>query len=215
MIARLSVYRQMLARLKKEEVATVSSKSLGKMVGASAAQIRKDLSYFGEFGEPGTGYHVSVLTEALASILGIDRTWNMALVGVGRLGSALLAYPGFRNRGFKVVAAFDRDITKVGKKWEDVIIEDLSRLPSLVREKEIKIAILAVPGEEAQSVAEKIISAGIRAIINFAPTLISVPEHICLRNVDFSGELESLSYFLSHNGNSEPEPLATNALKLQ
>ena len=177
---------------------TVSSEALGEMVGSSAAQVRKDLSWFGEFGEPGTGYRVHILKTAISDILGTNRIWNTALIGVGRLGSALLAYPGFNNRGFKIAAAFDSDITKIGKKWEDIIIEDISRLPEIVKEKNIRIAIIAVPGASAQSVAEKVISSGVRAIVNFAPERISVPDEIQLRNVDLSSELESLSYYLTH-----------------
>ena len=204
-IARLSIYRRALARLERNGMETVSSETLGKIVRSSAAQIRKDLSCFGEFGEPGTGYNVILLKDAICHILGIDRIWNTVLVGVGRLGSSLLAYPGFRDRGFKIVAAFDNDVTKIGKKWEDVIIEDIAQLPAVVRKKRIDIAILTVPGEFAQRVADHIILCGISAILNFAPVRVVVPERVRLRNVSFSSELEALSYFLTHRTENKSE----------
>jgi len=199
-VMRLSIYGQALALLEEKGEETISSKSLSDMVNTSAAQIRKDLSRFGEFGEPGTGYRVSVLRKAISHILGTDTFWNTALVGLGRLGSALLAYPGFSIRGFKIVAAFDSDITKIGKKWEDVVIEDISRLKAAVKKKNIEIVILAVPAQEAQSAADVVVASGVRAILNFAPTRITVPEGVKLRNVDLSSELEWLSYFLTHEG---------------
>ena len=200
-IMRLSIYGQAVARLEKNGAETISSESLSTMVNTSAAQIRKDLSHFGEFGEPGTGYRIKVLKKAISRILGTDNTWNAALVGLGRLGSALLAYPGFSSRGFRIVAAFDSDITKVGKKWEDIVIADISMLESVVSNNNIEIAILAVPANEAQRVADLIVSSGIRAILNFAPTRIIVPDDVRLRNVDLSSELEWLSYFLTQGKN--------------
>jgi len=204
-VTRLSIYRRTLARLEWNGTETISSEALGKIVGFGAAQIRKDLSCFGEFGEAGTGYHVILLKDAICHILGIDRVWNTALVGVGRLGSALLAYSAFRASGFKIVAAFENDVTKTGKKWENVVIEDISKLPVVVEEKEIKIAILAVPPEMAQKVADKVVSCGIRAILNFAPARVTVPEGVRLRNVSFSSELEALSYFLTHRTEKKSE----------
>ena len=201
-IMRLPIYGQALTNLQEKEIETVSSRLLGEMVGSTAAQVRKDLLWFGEFGKPGTGYPVSLLKDAIFRILGTDHVLNTALVGVGRLGSALLAYPGFSNHGLKIVAAFDSDIIKIGKKWEDVIIEDISQLGATVERKKIEIAILAVPGEIAQEVADKVVSSGIRAILNFAPARISVPEGVQLRNVDLSSELESLAYFLTHGTGS-------------
>ena len=197
-IRRLSIYRRMLSRLEKDGVKTISSEALGQKVGSSAAQIRKDLSLFGEFGEPGTGYSISLLRETLSHILGTDRLWNTALIGVGRLGSALLSYPGFSGHGFKIVAAFDNDITRIGKKWEEIVIEDVSRLPAVVEEKNIQIVILAVPAEFTQKIARLVVESGVKAILNFAPVRITVPQEVRLRNVSFSSELESLSYFLLH-----------------
>ncbi len=205
-IMRLPIYGQALTNLQEKGIETVSSRLLGEMVGSTAAQVRKDLSCFGEFGKPGTGYRAGLLKDAIFRILGTDHALNTALVGVGRLGSALLAYPGFGNHGLKIVAAFDNDIIKIGKKWEDVIIEDISQLGAAVERKRIKIAILAVPGEIAQEVAGKVVSSGIRAILNFAPARISVPEGVQLRNVDLSSELESLAYFLTHGTGSGKGP---------
>ena len=197
-IGRLSIYEQALAQLDSKGITTISSEALSEIVGSSAAQIRKDLSWFGEFGEPGTGYRVSFLKNAISNILGTNRVWNVGLVGVGRLGSALLAYPGFRTRGFRIVAAFDSDITKIGRKWEDIIIDDISQFAAIAKERRIEIAIIAVPSSAAQTVADNVISAGIRAILNFSSSPLSIPEKVRVRNVDLSSELASLSFFLGH-----------------
>lgn len=197
-VARLPTYNRALDELGRQGVEIISSDELGERAGYSGAQIRKDLSCFGEFGKAGTGYYVKELKEAISQILGIDRTWNVALVGAGNLGSALLAYPGFRERGFKILAVFDKDLRKIGRKWEDVILQDISEMPEKIREQGIQIGIVAVPAEVAQQVADMLISGGVKAILNFAPARIVAPEGVQLRNADLSRELECLSYFLTH-----------------
>ena len=197
-VARLCGYNRVLNELDREGMEIISSDELGEKTGYSAAQIRKDLSAFGEFGKVGRGYYVNELKEAISQILGIDRTWNVALVGVGNLGSALLAYPGFRECGFKIVAVFDNDLRKIGKKWQDVILRDISEIREQVKEQEIQIGIIAVPAEAAQEVADILVLSGIRAILNFAPTRIVIPEGMELRTADLSRELECLSYFLTN-----------------
>ena len=206
-VARLSTYNRALDELGREGVEIVSSDELGERVGYSAAQIRKDLSCFGEFGKAGRGYYVKELKEAILRILGTDRTWNVALVGAGNLGSALLAYPGFVERGFKTVAVFDNDLRKIGKKWEDVILQDISEIPDKIKEQDIQIGIIAVPAEVAQQVADMLILSGIRAILNFAPARIVVPEGVELRTADLSRQLECLSYFLTNEAAVRTEVL--------
>lgn len=206
-VPRLSTYNRVLDKLNREGVEIISSEELGERTGYSAAQIRKDLSFFGEFGQVGKGYYVKELKDAISQILGLDRTWNVALVGAGNLGSALLAYPGFKERGFKIVAVFDNDLRKIGKKWEDVVLHDITELEEKVKEKDIQIGIIAVPVEAAQGVANMLVSSGIKAILNFAPMRIVVPENVELRSAELSSELECLSYFLTNKKAVGDEPL--------
>jgi len=206
-VPRLSTYNRVLDKLDRERVEIISSEELAERTGYSAAQIRKDLSFFGEFGQAGKGYYVKELRDAISQILGLDRTWNVALVGAGNLGSALLAYPGFRERGFKIMAVFDNDLRKIGKKWEDVVLHDISEIAEKIKEEEIQIGIIAVPAEAAQRVANMLVSSGIRAILNFAPVRIVVPEDVELRSAELSSELECLSYFLANEKAVGDEPL--------
>lgn len=197
-ITRLSIYNQALEEAEKKGVEVISSEDLGDRVGCSAAQIRKDLSCFGEFGGTGRGYYVRDLKDAISRILGIDRRWKAALVGVGHLGSALLAYSGFKKRGFDISAVFDNDLTKIGKTWEGIVIQDISELTKVVREGNIRLGIITVPVSVCQKITDMLVSGGVRAILNFAPARINVPEGIKLRNVDLATELECLSYFLTN-----------------
>ncbi len=206
-IARLSIYNRALCKIKKEGVEIISSNELGDITGYSAAQIRKDLSCFGEFGETGKGYFVRDLKDAISRILGVDRKWNVALAGAGHLGSALLAYPGFRQRGFNIVAVFDNDLCKIGKRWEDIVIQDMSELPRTVKEQNIRIGIVSALAQVSQEIVDMFVSCGVRAILNFAPVSITVGEGVVLRNVDLSTELECLSYFLTNEAEVRTEVL--------
>ncbi len=206
-ITRLSMYNRALGRIEKQGVEIISSDELGDRVGCSAAQIRKDLSCFGEFGEVGKGYFVRDLRDAISRILGVDRKWNVALAGAGHLGSALLAYPGFRQQGFNIVAVFDNDLSKIGKKWEGIVIQDTSELPKTVKEQDIRIGIIAVPTQVSQEIANMFTSCGVRAILNFAPASITVGEGVELRNTDLATELECLSYFLTNEAEVRTEVL--------
>lgn len=197
-VKRLSIYSRLLARLMESGRTGVSSEALGKKLGLSPDQIRKDISYLGGIGITGVGYDVRSLRERITRILGTDHVWNVALVGVGNLGSALLAYPGFNSQGFHIVAAFDSDLLKIGKTWESVKIEDVGKICDTVKEKDIQIGIIAVPSEAAQEVADLLVSCDIKAILNFAPVLVSVPDDVKLENVDLSVELEVLSHFLTY-----------------
>ena len=206
-ITRLSIYNRALSEIKKEGVEIISSDELGDRVGYSAAQIRKDLSCFGEFGEIGKGYFVRDLKDAISRILGVDRKWNVALAGAGHLGSALLAYPGFRQRGFNIVAVFDNDLCKIGKRWEDIVIQDMAELPRTVKEQNIRIGIVSALAQVSQEIVDMLVSCGVRAILNFAPVSITVGEGVELRNVDLSTELECLSYFLTNEAEVRTEVL--------
>jgi len=206
-VPRLSAYNRVLDKLYRKGVEIISSEGLGEKTGYSAAQIRKDLSFFGEFGQVGKGYYVKELEDAISQILGLDTTWNVALVGAGNLGSALLAYPGFRERGFKIVAVFDNDLRKIGKKWEGVVLHDISEIEEKVKEKDIQIGIIAVPAQAAQQVVDMLVLSGIRAILNFAPVRIFVPEDVELRSAELSSELECLSYFLTNQAVVRTEAL--------
>ncbi len=204
-IARLSIYNRALGKIERNGVEIISSNELGDRTGYSAAQIRKDLSCFGEFGEIGKGYFVRDLKDAISRILGVDRKWNVALAGAGRLGSALLAYPGFRQQGFNIVTVFDNDLPKIGKKWESIVIQDTSELPRTVKQQDIRIGIITVPAQVSQEIAKMLTSCGVRAILNFAPVSITAGEGVELRNVDLSTELECLSYFLANEAEVRAE----------
>jgi len=197
-VERLSVYLRSIKRLDNERV--LPSQELAELVGTSDGQVRKDLAYFGEFGVPGQGYRVGTLKEEISRILGVDRAWSIALIGMGNLGAALLAYPGFKRQGFEIKVAFDNDLSKIGKVWQGVKIEDVEKIPQILFEQEIKMGIIATPAQAAQAVASKLIEGGVKAILNFAPVRIVVPDRVKLRNVDLSIELEALSYFLGRKG---------------
>jgi len=196
-IRRLSVYTRCLLQLEEDGVKTVSSQELADRFNLNSAQVRKDLAYFGEFGVRGIGYYVSGLKAELQRILGLDREWPVALIGFGNLGSALFHYRGFARQGFRIAAIFDEDPTKAAPEAEGPPIfanRDLSRE---VKARGIQIAIVAVPMEAAQAVADQLVAAGIKAILNFAPARIKVPRDVRLKNVDLSIELETLSFYLA------------------
>ncbi len=193
-VERLSVYLRSIKRLNDERI--LPSQELANLVGTSDGQVRKDLAYFGEFGVPGQGYRVGTLKNEISRILAVDKIWSMALVGTGNLGAALLAYPGFKRQGFEIKVAFDNDLSKIGKMWQGVMIEDVEKIPRILAEKEIKIGIITTPAKAAQATANKLIEGGVEGILNFAPVRIVVPDGVKLKNVDLSIGLEALSYFL-------------------
>jgi len=195
-ISRLFIYLRELTELIKLNIHTISSAELGERTNLSDAQVRKDLAYFGQFGVSGAGYNTCELKGALEKILGKDKIWNVAVVGVGHLGSALLTYSGFKERGLNIVAAFDVDARKIGRQLKDVTIQSIEDLPRTIAEKKIAIGIIVVPAKNAQEVADKLISSGVGCILNFAPVALTVPDNIKIKNVDLSREMETLSYFL-------------------
>ncbi len=196
-VSRLPMYLRVLGLLKTEGIEFVSSRGLGAHLRMSPAQIRKDLSYFGKFGRQGRGYNVNRLHSELQQILGLNRQWMMAVVGVGRLGRAIMDYKGFIPEGFKVIAAFDKDPNLIGKKLSGVKIEDIAALEKLVKEKKVNIAIVAVPWAEAQEVIDKLVQGGIRAILNYAPTSARVPRGVRLQGIDPVLALQSMTFYLS------------------
>ncbi|MBU1061627.1 MAG: redox-sensing transcriptional repressor Rex [Candidatus Omnitrophica bacterium] len=198
-IPRISLYYRELLSLKDTSV--ISSQELARLTECSAAQIRKDLAYFGQFGTPGRGYSVKFLKEELRRILGIDKNWDVALIGVGDLGSALLAYKGFKSQGFKIKYAFDNDKKKIEKVKEGIKIKDIGELKKVVKSNKISMAIVAVPQPAAQEVIDKLVSSGIKAILNFAPIRPKVSKGVEILNIDLSMELERLTYFLNKDTN--------------
>ncbi|UCB56420.1 MAG: redox-sensing transcriptional repressor Rex [Candidatus Omnitrophota bacterium] len=195
-ISRLFIYLREISELTKMNIHTISSAELGERTNLSDAQVRKDLGYFGQFGVSGAGYNTDELKAALEKILGKDSTWNVAVVGAGHLGSALLAYPGLKERGLNIVAAFDVDARKIGKQVKDIVVQSIDELSRAIPAKKISIGIIAVPAKEAQGVADKLIKAGVECILNFAPATLIVPDNVKVKDVDLSRELETLSYFL-------------------
>jgi len=195
-IARLPRYLRSFAQFAQKRTAVISSQDLAAASGINPAQVRKDLAAFGQFGQRGIGYDVRKLDAKMREILGLHKAWRIALVGAGHLGTALLQYAGFAKAGFQIAAAFDVDPSKVGWELEGVRIWPTSAIRQVVREKKIEIGIIAVPAPQAQRVADELMEAGIRAILNFAPWVLKVPPSVQVRGVDLASELEHLTYFL-------------------
>ncbi len=196
-VRRLSIYSRCLAQLDEDGVKTISSQELAERFHLNSAQVRKDLAYFGEFGIRGIGYYVANLRAELARLLGLDREWRVVLVGFGNLGSALFHYRGFARQGFRIAGIVDDDPAKAGRRVDGLEILPLAELPRAVRQQGIHIGVIAVPGEAAQAVADRLVAAGVRAILNFAPARLKVPKDVRLQNVDLSIELENLSFHLA------------------
>lgn len=195
-VYRLSLYYRALQRLRGNKIETVSSAALARAAGVKPTQLRKDLTYFGQFGTRGLGYNVEALSRRLTEALGTTQLQPVILVGAGHLGSALLRYQGFAKEGFEVVAAFDLKATKAQAKLLDVKLLPMSKLTEFVSRERIKMAILTVPGIVAQEVANELVAAGVLAILNFAPIILQVPDNVVVNNVDLAIELENLSYFI-------------------
>lgn len=195
-VARLPQYVRILARLLQEGAEVVSSQQLGDKLQVTPAQIRKDLSYFGRFGKQGRGYSVRDLLDRLKQILGLNTYWNVAVVGVGRLGRAILSYPGFTPDGFHLVAAFDTNPEVVGLAVAGLIVQPMERLDAEVNGKNITIAIVAVPTEHTQQVVDRLVQCGVRAVLNYAPITPQVSEGVKIRNIDPVLSLQSMTYYL-------------------
>lgn len=193
-IQRLAVYIQVLENLDQEGVEVISSDPLAKACDVNASQVRKDLAYFGEFGVRGVGYYVKTLIASISSALGIDREWKTALVGVGNMGRAILNHSEFRARGFNIVGAFDCDPFKIGEKVYGLEVMCTKRLKEKVDELGIEMGIITTPPERAQRAANHLIEAGVRGILNFAPSRIKVPENVYVEYVDFFHHLYALAF---------------------
>ena len=195
-VSRLPVYLRALRHKQAQGQQTTSSKELGEQVGISAAQIRKDLSQFGEFGKQGTGYNISFLVNKLREILKVERVWDVALVGMGDMGHALARYQSFSDRGFRVTMVFDSDPAKIGGHVGEFVIRDAREIVKLIREAGIKVAMVCVPAVAAQDVANQLVEAGVRAILNYAPISLNVPEKVRVQYLDPSVGLQRMTYYL-------------------
>jgi len=195
-IGRLPVYLRALQRLADKGVLNTSSQELGEMIGISAAQIRKDISQFGEFGKQGTGYSIPFLIERLRDILNVDRVWDMAIVGMGDIGHALAHYNGFANRGFQVSAVFDNDPKKIGQKVGDFEVFSTNVMIERIKRLKIKIAVLTVPASAAQEIADQLVKAGVKAILNYAPISLNVPDDVHVQYIDPVTHLQRMTYYL-------------------
>ena len=193
-VRRLSHYLRALEDLERAGEASVSSDQLAHRGGTTAAQVRKDLSHFGSFGKRGHGYPVAGLESTLRGILGLQRPWNVALVGAGRIGRALFEYPAFEDRGYLCKAVLDSDPKKIGQRWGKLVIESADRLADVLPAVNTELAILAIPVGAAQGVADRVVQAGVRGILNFAPTRLNVPAGVTVLNIDVAAELEQLSF---------------------
>ena len=195
-VYRLSLYYRALQRAEANKLQTVSSAALAKTAGVKPTQLRKDLTYVGQFGTRGLGYNVAALRRALTAVLGTAHLQPVVLVGAGNLGSALLKYPGFAKEGFEVIAAFDADPARTRTLQSGVRIFPMSKMRDVITARQVKMALLTVPAHVAQEVANNLIDAGILAILNFAPIVLQVPDKVVVNNVDLAIELENLSYFI-------------------
>ncbi|HET9588284.1 MAG TPA: redox-sensing transcriptional repressor Rex [Anaerolineales bacterium] len=195
-IGRLPVYLRALQRLAEKGIQTTSSQELGEIVGISAAQIRKDISQFGEFGKQGTGYSIPFLIERLRDILKVDRVWEVVIVGMGDMGHALARYNGFSNRGFHVSMIFDNDPQKIGQKVGNYEILDTAVMAEKVKANKIKLAMLTVPAAAAQEMADQLVKAGVQAILNYAPISLNVPEGVRVQYIDPVAHLQRMTYYL-------------------
>ena len=197
-VRRLSLYLRFLEESTNRGLVTISSDELARRGGTTSAQVRKDLSFFGSFGKRGLGYSVPELTESLREILGLRRDWQVIIVGAGKIGTALAQYRGFRQRGFRVTAVYDRDPKKIGTRWDTLTVRDMAELERDIQKEHPDIAVLTTPAEEAQVVVDRLVSAGVRALLNFAPIQLQVPPDVTLKNVNMAMELEGLSFALTN-----------------
>ncbi|HYK09848.1 MAG TPA: redox-sensing transcriptional repressor Rex [Gemmatimonadales bacterium] len=197
-VRRLSLYLQYLEQTRDQGRTTVSSEELARRSGATSAQVRKDLSFFGSFGKRGMGYEVPALVTRLREILGLERAYRVVLVGAGKIGGALVHYEGFSRRGFQVSAIYDRDPKKIGSRSNGLVVRDVKQLEADLKKEPTDIAIVVTPGEAAQEVADRLVRAGVKALLNFAPIQLKVPRDVEVKTVNMAQELEALSYSLAN-----------------
>ncbi len=197
-VRRLSLYLRFLEQFAAQGQTTISSAELARRGGTTSAQVRKDLSFFGSFGKRGLGYSVSELAAKIRDILGLRRSYRVVLVGAGRIGSALIQYPGFRQRGFHVTAIYDKDPKKVGSRWNGLVVRDIRYVETDLAKEPTDIAIVVTPAEAAQDVVDRLVQAGVKAILNFAPVQLAVPADVVVKSVNMALELETLSFSLAN-----------------
>ena len=195
-VGRLPIYLRALQRMAESGVETTSSQELGERVGISAAQIRKDISQFGEFGKQGTGYNISFLSERILEILKVDRVWDVAVVGAGDMGHALARYPGFVNRGFRVTMVFDNAPNKIGQMIGNLVVQDTANMIELLRDAGIKVVMMTVPASAGQAVTDKLVKAGVKAILNYAPVNLVIPGGVYVQHIDPATHLQRMTYYL-------------------
>ena len=197
-VRRLSIYLRFLEEFENRGSTTVSSEELARRGGTTSAQVRKDLSFFGSFGKRGLGYSVPELSTALREILGLGREWRVVIIGAGKIGAALAQYRGFRQRGFNILAVYDSNPEKIGRTLEGIEIRDISRFEQDVVRDRPEIAVIAIPGEGAQEVLDRIVRTGIKAVLNFAPVQLHAPADVTVKAVNMAMELEGLSFALTN-----------------
>jgi redox-sensing transcriptional repressor len=197
-VRRLSLYLRFLEEFEEQGASTISSAALATRGGTTSAQVRKDLSFFGSFGKRGLGYEVPALKAQLREILGLDRRYRVVVIGAGKIGSALVQYGGFQDRGFDLVAIYDNDPVKIGRKWNGLSVRDVAQLEKDLKQERADIAAVVTPADAAQTVADRLVACGVTAILNFAPVQLAVPEHIAVKTVNLVLELETLSYVLAN-----------------
>ncbi len=208
---RLHLYRRVLGELAERDTATVSSEDLARAAGVNSAQVRKDLSFLGSHGTRGVGYDVARLRDRLSAALGLDRDWRVLLVGIGRLGEALASYRGFRDGSFDIVGLIDADPARVGRTIGGRAVESVEDLERIVDTRGVDLAVVAVPADVAQDVADRLVAAGVGAILNFAPVHVEVPEHVRVRRVDLATELGALAYATLDTGAVDSPGLTRHA----
>ncbi len=206
-VARLPVYLRSLTEVADSKTATISSERLAELAGVNAAKVRKDLSYLGSYGTRGVGYDVEFLLYQISRELGLTKDWPVVIVGLGHLGHALANYRGFQERGFQIVALVDADPARVGEQVAGVTVRHVDDLVTIARQVEPAIGIIATPANVAQQVADELVEAGVTAILNFAPAVLNVPEHVSLRKVDLSIELQILSFYQQRKHGMLPDAL--------
>ncbi len=197
-VRRLSLYLRFLEEFEQQGIDTISSEALALRGGTTSAQVRKDLSFFGSFGKRGLGYAVPELAGRLREILGLERRYRVAMIGAGKIGSALVQYRGFKQRGFDIVAIFDVDPNKVGHQWNGLTVQHIADLERELTERPVDMAVLVTPAEAAQAVANRLVKLGVKAILNFAPLQLTLPEDVVVKTVNLALELETLSYALTN-----------------
>lgn len=197
-VRRLSLYLRYLEEFEDQGIATISSEALASRGGTTSAQVRKDLSFFGSFGKRGLGYAVPELSRRLREILGLGRRYRVAMIGAGKIGSALVQHRGFRQRGFDIVAIYDADPAKVGRQWNGLTVQHIDTLEAELARRTVDMAVLVTPAEAAQAVTDRLVRAGVKAILNFAPVQLVVPQDVEVKTVNLALELETLSYALTN-----------------